>query len=107
VPPTLLCDLFLRVQLPLSPAHTTFIVDDDARVSAVKFSGLPVNVDTADPFDRFSHLIFDHFEPLITDRIVERQKRRHAPRAVEQRGEHVRSWKPAPGERTVSTPLAA
>jgi ferric iron reductase protein FhuF len=65
IPPTLLCDLFLRLQLPLSLAHTTFIIGDDARVAAVKICGSPVNVDAVDAFDRFGHLIFDHFEPLI------------------------------------------
>jgi ferric iron reductase protein FhuF len=65
VPPTLLCDLFLGFQLPLSLAHTSFIIGEDARVSALKISGSPVNVELADPFDRFGHLIFDHFESLI------------------------------------------
>jgi ferric iron reductase protein FhuF len=65
IPPTLLCDLFLRLQLPLSLAHTTFIIGDDARVTAVKICGSPISVDAGDAFDRFGHLIFDHFEPLI------------------------------------------
>jgi ferric iron reductase protein FhuF len=65
VPPTLLCDLFLRLQLPLSLSHTAFIIGDDSRVAVVKICGPPVDVDAADPFDRFGHLIFDHFEPLI------------------------------------------
>jgi ferric iron reductase protein FhuF len=65
LPPTLLCDVFLGLRLPLSLAHTGFIVGDDARVAAVKIDGSPEDVADADPFDRFGHLIFDHFEPLI------------------------------------------
>jgi ferric iron reductase protein FhuF len=65
VPPALLCDLFLGLQLPLSLARSAFIIGDDARVVALKICGSPVNVGFADPFDRFGHLIFDHFEPLI------------------------------------------
>jgi ferric iron reductase protein FhuF len=65
VPPALLCDLFLRLRLPLSLAHTAFIIGDDSRVAAVKIGGSPDDVTGADPFDRFGHLIFDHFEPLI------------------------------------------
>jgi ferric iron reductase protein FhuF len=65
LPPTLLCDLFLQLRLSLSLAHTGFIIGDDARVAAVKIGGLPDDVAAADPFDRFVHLIFDHFEPLI------------------------------------------
>jgi ferric iron reductase protein FhuF len=65
LPPALLCDLFLQLRLPLSLAHTGFIIGDDARVAAVKISGSPDDAAAADPFDRFGHLIFDHFEPLI------------------------------------------
>jgi ferric iron reductase protein FhuF len=65
VPPALLCDLLLRLRLPLSLAHTAFIIGDDSRVAAVKIGGSPDDVTGADPFDRFRHLIFDHFEPLI------------------------------------------
>ena len=65
VPPALLCDLFLRLRLPLSLAHTAFIIGDDSRVAAVKICGSPNDLTGADPFDRFRHLIFDHFEPLI------------------------------------------
>jgi ferric iron reductase protein FhuF len=65
VPPALLCDLLLRFRLPLSLANIAFIIGDDSRVAAVKICEPPVNVDVADPFDRFGHLIFDHFEPLI------------------------------------------
>jgi ferric iron reductase protein FhuF len=65
VPPALLCDLFLRRRLPLALANTTFIIGDDSRVAAVKICGPPDDVTGADPFDRFGHLIFDHFEPLI------------------------------------------
>jgi ferric iron reductase protein FhuF len=65
LPPTLICDLFLQLRLSLSLAHTGFIIGDDARVAAVKIGGLSHDVAAADPFDRFGHLIFDHFEPLI------------------------------------------
>jgi ferric iron reductase protein FhuF len=65
LPPTLLCDLLLQLRLPLSLAHTAFIIADDARVAAVKIGAPPDDVATADPFDRFGNLIFDHFEPLI------------------------------------------
>jgi siderophore-iron reductase FhuF len=65
LPPTLLCDLLLQLRLPLPLAHTAFIIADDARVAAVKIGAPPDDVATADPFDRFGHLIFDHFEPLI------------------------------------------
>jgi ferric iron reductase protein FhuF len=65
LPPALLCDLFLRLRLQLSLAHTGFIIGDDARVSAVKIGRPPDVVADADPFDRFGHLMFEHFEPLI------------------------------------------
>jgi ferric iron reductase protein FhuF len=65
LPPVLLCDLFLQLRLHLGLAHTGFIIGDDARVAAVKIGGSPDDVADADPFDRFGHLIFDHFEPLI------------------------------------------
>jgi ferric iron reductase protein FhuF len=65
LPPALLCDLFLRLRLQLALAQTGFIIGDDARVAAVKIGRSPDDVADADPFDRFGHLIFDHFEPLI------------------------------------------
>jgi ferric iron reductase protein FhuF len=65
LPPALLCDLFLRHRLQLSLAHTGFIIGDDARVAAVKVGMSPDDVADVDPFDRFGHLMFDHFEPLI------------------------------------------
>jgi ferric iron reductase protein FhuF len=65
LPPTLLCDLFLMLRVPLSLTHTAFIIGDDSRVAAVKICGCPVDVSTSDAFDRFGHLIFDHFEALI------------------------------------------
>jgi ferric iron reductase protein FhuF len=65
LPPALLCDLFLQLRLQLALAQTEFIIGDDARVAAVKIGRLPHDVADADPFDRFGHLLFDHFEPLI------------------------------------------
>jgi ferric iron reductase protein FhuF len=65
LPPTLLCDLLLRLRLSLGLKHTAFIIGDDARVAAVKVGAPPDDVAGADPFDRFGHLIFGHFEPLI------------------------------------------
>ena len=89
LPPALLCDLFLQLRLPLSLAHTGFIIGDDARVAAVKIGGSPDDVAGADPFDRFRPP--DLRSLRAADRIVERAKRHHAPRAVEQRGKHLRS----------------
>jgi ferric iron reductase protein FhuF len=65
LPSTLLCDLFLQLRVPLSLASAAFIIGDDSRVAAVKIYGPAVDVSAGDAFDRFGHLVFDHFEALI------------------------------------------
>jgi hypothetical protein len=49
LPPTLLCDLFLQLRLPLSLAHTEFIIGDDARVAAAKIRGSVEHAAAVDP----------------------------------------------------------
>jgi ferric iron reductase protein FhuF len=65
LPPTLLCDLFLQLRVPLGWEHIAFIIDDDARVAAVKIYGLPEDISANDAFSRFGHIVFDHFDALI------------------------------------------
>jgi ferric iron reductase protein FhuF len=65
LPPMLLADLVLVRRLPVALDRITFIISDDARVAAVKINGSDEDANTADPFERFESLLFDHFEPLI------------------------------------------
>jgi ferric iron reductase protein FhuF len=65
LPPVLLADLLLMRGLSLPLDHVEFIVGTDSRVTAIKMDGAGQDTTGANAFDRFGHLIFDHFNPLI------------------------------------------
>lgn len=65
LPPVLLADLLLTRGLSVSLDRIEFIVGEDSRVTAIKMDGAGKNTTNASAFDRFGHLIFDHFDPLI------------------------------------------
>jgi ferric iron reductase protein FhuF len=65
LPPVLLADLLLTRGLSVPLDRVEFIVGEDSRVSAIKMDGAGQDTMDASAFDRFEHLIFDHFDPLI------------------------------------------
>lgn len=64
LPPVLLADLLLTCGLSVRLDRVEFIVQD-SRVTAIKMDGAGEDTTDASAFDRFRHLIFDHFDPLI------------------------------------------
>jgi ferric iron reductase protein FhuF len=65
LPPVLLADLLLRRGLSVPLDRVEFIVGEHSRVAAIKMDGVGQDTTDASAFDRFEHLIFDHFDPLI------------------------------------------
>ena len=65
LPPLLLADLLLASGLSVPLDRVEFIVGDDSGVTAIKMDGAGRDTTDASAFDRFGHLIFDHFDPLI------------------------------------------
>jgi ferric iron reductase protein FhuF len=65
LPPVLLADLLLMRGLSVPLDRIEFIIGEDSRVAAVKVEGADQDTTDATVFERFRHLIFDHFDPLI------------------------------------------
>jgi ferric iron reductase protein FhuF len=65
LPPVLLADALLMRGLSVPLDRIEFIIGEDGRVAAVKIEGADQDTTDATAFDRFEHLIFDHFDPLI------------------------------------------
>lgn len=66
LPPMLMADVLLAWRLPLALDDVAFIIADDARTAAMRCRHEGRVSTTADPFERFGELIFDHFTPLVT-----------------------------------------
>jgi len=65
LPPVLLADLLLTRGLSAPLDRVEFIIGQDSGVTAIKMDGIDQDTTDANAFDRFRHLIFDHFDPLI------------------------------------------
>lgn len=65
LPPLLLADLLLLQTVAVPLDATRFILGDDLLVAAIKIARDSWDSSCSDPFDRFSDLIFGHFQPLI------------------------------------------
>lgn len=66
LPPMLMADVLLAWRLPLALEDVAFIIADDARTAAMRCRHEGRASTTADPFERFGELIFNHFTPLVT-----------------------------------------
>jgi ferric iron reductase protein FhuF len=65
LPPVLVADLLLTHGLSVPLDQIEFIVGTESCVTAIKMDGAGQDTTDANAFDRFGHLIFDHFNPLI------------------------------------------
>ena len=65
LPPVLLADVLLMRGLSVPLDRIEFIIGEDSRVAAVKMENADQDTADAGAFDRFGHLIFDHFDRLI------------------------------------------
>jgi ferric iron reductase protein FhuF len=65
IPPFLLADVLLARGLSVALDQVRFAMSDDGRIAAVVVDDVGRDTTGVDPFERFSSLIFDHFEPLI------------------------------------------
>jgi ferric iron reductase protein FhuF len=65
LPPVLLADVLLMRGLSVPLDRIEFIFGEDSRVAAVKVEGADHDSTDTTAFDRFGHLMFDHFEPII------------------------------------------